>query len=118
MMWCGNTLHAIVSAIFPAGIESPAPVAVLCGKISGNSGLLQVQSRLVRRIRQDEGHGKSRTSSSDFEGVKGAEPFVFRECLLSMLCMQGETREPKKDMIYIDSEGNQKHVKDAAAQLV
>ncbi|CAL5220378.1 g2383 [Coccomyxa viridis] len=31
---------------------------------------------------------------------------------------QGETREPKKDMIYIDSEGNQKHVKDADAKLV
>lgn len=34
------------------------------------------------------------------------------------LCSQGETREPKKDMIYVDSEGNQKHVKDADAKLV
>ena len=31
---------------------------------------------------------------------------------------QGETREPKKDMIYVDSEGNQRHVKDADAKLV
>ena len=34
------------------------------------------------------------------------------------LLAQGETREPKKDMIYVDSEGNQKHVKDADAKLV
>ena len=34
------------------------------------------------------------------------------------VCVQGETREPKKDMIYVDSEGNQRHVKDADAKLV
>ena len=31
---------------------------------------------------------------------------------------QGETREPKKDMVYVDAEGHQRHVKDAGAQLV
>ena len=32
--------------------------------------------------------------------------------------MQGESREPKKDMVYVDAEGHVKHVKDAGAQLV
>ena len=41
-----------------------------------------------------------------------------QKCLLTVPRVQGETREPKKDMIYIDSEGNQKHVKDVDAKLV
>lgn len=34
------------------------------------------------------------------------------------LASQGESREAKKDMIYVDAEGHQKHVKDADAKLV
>jgi hypothetical protein len=32
--------------------------------------------------------------------------------------LQGESRDPKKDMVYVDAEGHQRHVKDAGAQLV
>lgn len=31
--------------------------------------------------------------------------------------MQGESREAKKDMVYVDADGHQKHVKDANAKL-
>ena len=34
------------------------------------------------------------------------------------VCLQGESREPKKDMVYVDAEGHVKHVKDGDAQLV
>ena len=30
---------------------------------------------------------------------------------------QGESREPKKDLVYVDADGHQKHVKHAGAQL-
>jgi hypothetical protein len=30
---------------------------------------------------------------------------------------QGESREPKKDMVYVDAEGHQRHVRDADAKL-
>ncbi|CAK0782938.1 hypothetical protein CVIRNUC_006133 [Coccomyxa viridis] len=48
----------------------------------------------------------------------GAKPSEILQRPPKQHIRQGETREPKKDMIYVDAEGNQRHVKDADAKLV